>query len=378
MRFSSLFFVAALLIASPALAKYARPQLANVPIERVLTNLADKSAAKPKDAGLKFNLARAYAMAYASKTEKVDVQAKDEDALWFGYEPKNVPFTVQPSDDKAANDLAKKRLAQAIETYEEGLKLAPEDAVGRLGYGWCLEQAGQKDAAIAEYRKVIDAGWKTEGKLDRAGLGFRSLVVEAGGYLKPHLDAKRDAEELATLDERIKKIESVKRPITPIAVPLAPDLSAADIEDRDASVRFDADGSGQARQWTWIKPNSGWLVYDKHHTGKIDSALQLFGNVTFWMFWQHGYEPLAALDNNDDGELRGAELTGLAIWRDANQNGTSDAGEVQPLSHYGIVALNCRHAIDASHPDRIEFSKDGVTFSDGSTRATYDVRLRSK
>jgi tetratricopeptide (TPR) repeat protein len=380
LRFIPLLVAAllALVSAVPCHAKYARPQLANVPIERVLTNLADKAAAKPKDPELKFNLARAYAMAYASKTENVEVKAADNDALWFGYEPMNVPFTVKPTEDKKAEELAKKRLAQAIETYEEALKLAPDDLVGKLGHAWCLDQAGQKDAAVDEYRKVVEEGWKKEGKLDRAGLGFRSLVAEAGNYLKPHLDPKRDADEIATLNERIKKIESIPRPVTPIALPLEEGLTASDIEDRDARVRFDADGSGLAREWSWIKPNSGWLVYDKQHIGKIDSALQMFGNVTFWMFWQHGYEPLAALDNNNDGELRGAELTGLAIWRDANQNGISDEGEVQSLSHYGIVAVNCRCEIDSSHPERIEFSRAGVTFADGTTRPTYDVRLKRK
>ncbi len=363
---------------SPVLAKYAAAQLANVPIQRVLTSLADKAAAKPKDAALQFNLARAYAMAYASKADQVEVQAADKDELWLGYTPDNVPFAAQPTDDKAKQALAEKHLAQALETYEAGLKLAPTDAVGRLGYAWCLEQAGQKEAAIAEYRKVIDHAWKNEGELTQAGLRFRSLVTEAAGYLKPLLNASKDAAEIKDLDEKVAKINAIPRPVTPIAIPLVNGLTANDFADHKHTVKFDADGSGLQRSWTWIKPGSGWLVYDKQNTGRVDSALQLFGNVTFWMFWQHGYEPLAALDDNHDGVLRGSELDDLAIWCDANSNGRSETGEVKSLAAHGIVALSCAYEIDMQHPDRIEFSRAGVTFEDGTTRPTFDVRLHRR
>jgi hypothetical protein len=153
-------------------------------------------------------------------------------------------------------------------------------------------------------------------------------------------------------------------------------LRPHDFEDRRASIAFDADGSAiKGRRWSWIKPSAAWLVFDKQGSGKVDSGLQMFGNVTFWMFWSHGYEALAALDDNGDGQLRGKELSGLCLWRDANQNGASESGEVRPLAVHGIVAISCAYQIDLSHPDRIEFSPRGVTFSNGTTRPTFDVRL---
>lgn len=367
----------ATLLSAPAWAKYRLPELDKVPVERVLTNLADRAAEAPKDAALQFNLARAYAMAYASKTPEVDVR-KENQELWFGFEPRNVPFQNKPTDDKAVQATAEKNLAKAIETYELGLKLAPDNLVGRLGYGWSLEQAGQKAAAIEQYRKVIAEAWKKEGQLTRAGLGFHSLTAEAGRYLTPLLDKDKDAAEIADIAERTKKVQSIPRPVTPIAIPLQAGLTARDMEDRATSVRFDADGSGVVKNWSWIKPIAGWLVYDQAGQGKVDSALQLFGNVTFWMFWDHGYEPLAALDDNHDGELRGEELRSLAIWCDANQNGISEPGEVKPLSQHGIVALSVRHTTDEQHADRIQQSDSGVTFADGTTRATYDLILQPK
>ncbi len=103
--------------------------------------------------------------------------------------------------------------------------------------------------------------------------------------------------------------------------------------------QFDADGSGLKRQWTWVTNDAGWLVYDPTGNGNITSSLQLFGNVTFWMFWENGYDALASLDDNGDGVLTGSEMNGLAIWHDVSHPGYSDPGEVKPLSAHGIVAV---------------------------------------
>ena len=138
----------------------------------------------------------------------------------------------------------------------------------------------------------------------------RLFTQEAAGYLIPLLDKERDAAEIADLRAKQSDIAGRPRAITPIAIPLTDDLPAHGIVDRLARVRFDADGSGP-REWTWITPDAGWLVYDAADRGTITSALQLFGNVTFWLFWSNGYEPMRALDDNGDGELvrRGAAAT---------------------------------------------------------------------
>lgn len=377
-RARAILTVTAVVMALPQTvwAKYARPQLSKVPIDRVLTNLAGQAADKPKDAKLRFNLARAYAMAYASKADEAEVKGEE---IWYGFEPRNVPFTNKPTTDKARQVEAEMNLAKALETYEEALKLASDDLVGRLGYAWSLDQAGKKEAAIAEYRKVIEGAWKKEADLKRAGLGFHSITAEAAGYLILLLDKTQAATEIKDLQGRIAKMQMIPRPVTPIAIPLVDGLRAGDFENRAASVAFDADGSAIIdRRWSWIKPTAAWLVIDKQDSGKVDSALQMFGNVTFWMFWEHGYEPLAALDDNGDGQLSGKELAGLSLWQDANQNGVSDSGEVRPLAAHDIVAISCTHEIDVAHPDRIAFSPRGVTFANGATRPTFDVRLHRR
>ena len=151
--------------------------------------------------------------------------------------------------------------------------------------------------------------------------------MEAVRRLNALLDPVADARELAALAEQVKGLSS-GRMITPLAVAVESSFSGPPV-DATARVRFDADGSGFEREWTWIRRDAGWLVYDDDGTGRITSALQWFGSVTFWLFWNNGYDALAALDDNGDGELRDAELSKLAIWRDANQNGVSERGEVQ-------------------------------------------------
>jgi len=166
------------------------------------------------------------------------------------------------------------------------------------------------------------------------------------------------------------------RPVTPIAVPLASGLGAGDLTDPGASVSFDLDGTALPQRWQWIRPNAAWLVFDQRGTRSITSGLQLFGSVTFWLFWRQGYDALSALDDNGDGRIAGPELAGFALWHDRNANGRSDRGEVRPLADWNIVSLSCAYEIDANHPDEIAFSSQGVTFLDGTSRPTFDLVLR--
>ena len=251
----------------------------------------------------------------------------------------------------------------------------PKHLSAQLGYGWCLEQAGQKAEAIAQYKKTIELGWAKEKDLRFAGLGWHSVVAEAAGYLPPLLDPEKDAAELATLKQRVAQVRRVRRPVTPLAVPMADGLSAADMVDRAARVRFDADGSGEQKNWSWLSRDAAWLVYDQKQTGRVTSALQLFGNVTFWLFWENGYQALATLDDNADGQLTGAELRHLALWRDANANGISDSGEVTSLITEGIVELSCKYTEKNQSDNYRAMSPNGVKFSDGRIRRTFDIIL---
>ena len=375
---------AALALALCAAAPLAESLIADVrqvPVDRLTRNLEALVAKDPANANLRINLARAHAMAYALKLSELPVARQlENEGAYFGWGKNGaIPFQNKPNAEPAAMKAAQAQLALAISRYREALAVGPRDLVANLGYAWCLAQADQKEAAIAAYRKTIELAWETEQKPRRAMWGDQSITEEGATYLIPLLDSTRDAAEIATLRERIKAINKVtSRWITPVAIPLESGLTAHDFRDEDASVVFDADGSGIAKRWTWITPRAGWLVSDIRREGRIESGLQLFGNVTWWMFWTNGYEPLGALDDNGDGRIDGTELDGLSIWRDANSNGISERGEVRPVAAWQIVSLSPSFAFDAADQDEIAYSPQGVTFADGSVRATYDLLLHRR
>jgi tetratricopeptide (TPR) repeat protein len=372
-----LLAVAAALLATPAFGRFIRPDLERIPVERLVSNLEDLAKKEPKDAKIRFNLARVHAMAYALKTDSAEVwKGRAGQGAWFGYTPAFVPFKPIPTKDEDKAKAAQEHLKKAIADYQAALQLDPKLLAAELGLAWLLEQSGEKEKAIKAYRAVIEKGWREEKDQKGGPLGGNFITKEAAGYLIPLLKKEKDDHEIDTLKERVAKLDKLPRPVTPIVIPLRDGLTAQDIEDRAARVAFDADGTGRTSQrWTWISKDAGWLVYDPQAKGKVTSALQMFGSVTFWTFWDNGYQALRTLDDDGDGILSGKELDGLAIWHDANGNGVCDPGEVRPLSDYGIVAIDCRSQRDPNHPDRIYFAPRGVILRDGTSRPTFDIIL---
>ncbi|HYV35592.1 MAG TPA: tetratricopeptide repeat protein [Gemmataceae bacterium] len=362
-----------------AQAMYLRPTLQEIPIAKLITNLENAAVQNPKDAKIRFNLARAHAMAYAEKVDNCQIQqGKDMNGVWFGFEPKFVPVKLKETTDQAKLKAAKEHLDKAVTRYEETVKLDPKNLGAKLGLAWCLDQSKKRDEAIKAYRDVIEEGWKSDGKIKARPLGGHTITVEAAGYLIPLLNPANDKQEIDTLKERVAKLQKLPMPITPVVVPLRDGLTAYDMVDSKARVRFDADGTGLKEEWTWFTKDAGILVFDQHGKRNITSARQWFGNVTFWMFWDNGYDALRALDANGDGVLKGAELEGIAVWVDANGDGVCQPGEVKSLAELGIVSISCRYEIDNAHPDRIAFSGAGVTFRNRATRPTFDVILHKQ
>jgi tetratricopeptide (TPR) repeat protein len=376
-RFATLLGVCALLaLADRSFARFARVEIEKVPVERLMKNMQEAIRKNPKDANAVLNLARLHAMAYSLRSDEIPVNKMKPDAIWFGYTPPIVPFhNVAKTDDKEKLKAAKEHLEKALKLYQDALKLAPNDLRAQLGYAWLLTQTEKKEEAIKALRKVAEEGWKKDQMLKSIFPGTHVYTPEVAGYLVPLLDKEKDKDEIATLNDRMAQLRKLPRAVTPIAVPLKDGLTAVDLEDRNASVTFDADGTGLQRPWTWINANAAWLVHDPKHTGKINSALQMFGGVTFWLFWETGFDAMAALDDNHDGMLSGKELDGLALWHDANGNGVCDSGEVKPLAEYGVVSLSVKYERDTNHPDNIAYSKVGITFKDGRTRPTFDLVL---
>jgi tetratricopeptide (TPR) repeat protein len=354
------------------------PEIRQVPVARLLANLERELATDPRNVETLVNIARLHAMAFALKAEELPAMTIEKDQSEKAYYPPGsgiAPPNVQEAVSREHAARAAEHLKEALRHYAAALALAPDNLAARLGHGWVLQQSGDRQGAIEEYRAVVKSAWPTEQKIKHLMPGQRLYTQEAIGYLLPLLDADGDRQEIAELSRMKSEIESKPRAITPIAVPLTDDVTPRALLDPRARVRFDADGSALDRQWTWITPRAGWLVYDADGSGTITSALQLFGNVTFWLFWTNGYEAMSALDDSGDGQLSGVELQRLAIWHDRNSNGISDRGEVAPLESHGIVAVSCRY-VNGDGAVFAAQSPQGVTLADGRTRPTFDLVLR--
>jgi hypothetical protein len=357
------------------------------PIERLLVNLESQAGSSQQDWLWYENLARLHATAYAQKARAVlDCWGQRWTVTQQTAQGPGQPDVVPPADaGERAN--AERHLSRAIDAYAQAIGLAPEAPLPRLGHAWTLQQAGRVTEAIAEYRRTIALAWPGDQRAnDRTSFdpaawtgplsGRVFITEEAARFLIPLLDPVRDAGEIATLRERTAFIQKGPRAISPIVVPLRRDATLNGLLDRGARVTFDLDGFGP-RTWTWVTPDAGWLVFDPKDTGRITSGLQLFGNVTFWLFWQTGYDALRALDDDGDGWLRGKELAGLAIWRDVNRDGVSQAGEVMPLPAWGITELSVSYVAEDEDSDVLASSVAGARFSDGTVRPTFDLILHA-
>jgi hypothetical protein len=371
-------------LGAPIAAEFVRVDVQNVPVDRLTANLERQIAERPADVKLVINLARVHAMAYAEKSSTLPaaniVGTKAQEPTIVLSRGDGVPefqqFDVKTTSDAKAAETARTHLSKAVALYRQALVIAPDNLVAKMGLGWTLAQSGDRPAAIAVLRDLVATSLAKDRKDVGVMIGVPSMTEEAAHYLIPLLDPIADKDEIARLRAAEKELAQKPRWITPIAIPLADRLTAYDVADDVASVNFDLDGSALPQRWTWIRPNAAWLVFDIRGMGSITSGLQLFGNVTFWLFWNNGYDALRSLDDDGDGQIAGRELEGLALWHDRNSNGTSEPGEVRPIADWNVVALSCAYEYDARHPDEIAYSRRGVTFRDGAVRQTFDLVRR--
>jgi hypothetical protein len=220
-------------------------------------------------------------------------------------------------------------------------------------------------AARAEETFGIDPNDRKSSMVHEALGSYRRLVLARGAN-------EEETQRLTAAETRLAELD--KSPHTSGISPLLLSLregcpSLDELTTHNLHVPFDLDGDAVDELWPWLAPDAGWLVWDPERRGEITSGLQLFGSASAWLFFADGYRVLDALDDDRDGELRGAELDGIAVWFDRDTDGVSDRGEVVPLEELGIVAL----ATEAS--ERIGRSlgnQTGAELADGRRIPTYD------
>jgi tetratricopeptide (TPR) repeat protein len=176
-----------------ASAIYVEVEVAAVPIARLVANLERQAKSDPKDVDSRLNLARLHAMAYALKADQFPAtvdKATGAERPWYGHEPKPVPDRARPSPTPEAEAAAKDHLEKSLRSYEEVLKVEPSNLTALLGYGWVLNEAGDKARAIEQFRRVIEIAWPSEKDMKFRSVGKLTYVHEVAGYLMPLLDPR--------------------------------------------------------------------------------------------------------------------------------------------------------------------------------------------
>lgn len=304
------------------------------------------------------------------------VRFEDPEAIPPVFRPEErcaqLDFNIAPEQElpeetpNEASAAALARLEAARGHYARALELDGDNLRARLGYAYVLDRLGRIDEARRELRSILGLGLPRLAA-PQSSWDDHVVLTEAAAHLAHLATSRRDRAKLERLRQRLQASQPMIY-VTPIVAPLA-DRPFHQLIDVNSDVAFDFAGTGDARAQGWLTPDAAWLVWDPEWRGQVRSGFDMIGARTWSVFWSDGFEALRALDDNRDGELTGAELGGLALWRDENRNGVSDPGEVLPARVHGVVALSVRGT--PTRPGLIT-APGGIRFDNGVSRPLYD------
>ncbi|WP_094160434.1 calcium-binding protein [Thiomonas delicata] len=189
----------------------------------------------------------------------------------------------------------------------------------------------------------------------------------------------------ATPDMMVKTI----RYVDPLVLDL--DGDGLEITPLSAGVLFDANGDAIKTGTAWVGADDGMLAWDRNGNGSIDGGAELFGDETVLASGQKaadGFAALAELDRGSvvDGQLigagdgvfdaRDAQYANLRVWRDLNQDGISQAGELKTLAESGVQSIQLGStAVNTSYGDAQLVQKGSYTRADGSAAQAGSFNL---
>lgn len=146
-----------------------------------------------------------------------------------------------------------------------------------------------------------------------------------------------------------------------------------------STVSFDMDADGVVDKTGWAAADDGLLALDRNGNGVIDdiSEISFVGDAAGALTDGEG---LRAFDSNGDGFLSAQDdrFAEFKVWQDANQNGISEATELQTLGARGVTSINLTLNPTGEAPggaDNVTFATFDVHRQDGSTTLAGDVFL---
>ncbi|WP_248282006.1 calcium-binding protein [Parazoarcus communis] len=181
--------------------------------------------------------------------------------------------------------------------------------------------------------------------LDRLANEFLNLVLPDG--LRPADRGSSTYFDAAHVGRVRELFNSAESQVSPIILDL--DGNGVTTVSSAAGIHFDHDGNGFAERTGWVDVGDGLLVWDRNGNGVIDNGLELFGNQTLLGNGQqaaNGFAALAQHDSNGNGafDAYDALWSDIRVWRDLNQDGVSQAGELFTLAELGIASISLSYA----------------------------------
>ncbi len=173
-------------------------------------------------------------------------------------------------------------------------------------------------------------------------------------------------------------------PVDPLMLDL--DGDGLELKSASGSILFDHDADGIRTGTGWIGSDDGILVRDLNGNGAIDSGRELFGVDTLKSNGQkavNGFDALRDLDSNADGNFTAADAAwrSVKVWRDLDQDGVSDAGELFTLEQLGISRIGVVGAATGGQAGTTingNFVAQSATFTkDGQTKTVGAVDLEN-
>jgi hypothetical protein len=147
-----------------------------------------------------------------------------------------------------------------------------------------------------------------------------------------------------------------------------------------SDVHFDADNDGLAQRTGWFSASDGVLALDRNGDGYIGSGAEIsFSQDVAGA--ASDLQGLVAFDSNANGFLDhdDSRFGEFLIWRDANQDGVSQAGELASLEDHGIVALSLTGTPTGESMsgavDNVVYATTHFVRADGSVGEAADVLL---
>ncbi|GAE48688.1 hypothetical protein [Xanthomonas arboricola] len=177
------------------------------------------------------------------------------------------------------------------------------------------------------------------------------------------------SDKAAEIGDMVDDLFDRARKWIPRRDPLTLDLDGDGIETVAASgkVLFDHDGDGIKTGTGWIASDDGLVVLDRNGNGTIDGGSELFGVDTILSNGataSSGFSALADLDTDKNGifDVGDAEFSNVRVWRDLNQDGSSQASELATLLDAGVASIK----LNPSTTDDLDLGNGNIVDNRGS------------